>query len=158
MFAGMVGSVRSSLLHSDRCASRPASVEHVREHDNDLWEYSSHCLSAHVTKEMAAIKNLLPPMKCDTAKVRGQPPKTIEPPGEWLKNTCPGWKEKTVQVWYSTTTLNNNWMTTVIGWSRHVTGSSTLSLVGGRVPYLDRKIFLRSVLSTFGTKTFLFQH
>ena len=34
--------------------------------------------------------------------------------------------------------LNNNWMTAVIGRSRHVTGWATLRLVGGRIPDLHK--------------------
>ena len=57
--------------------------------------------------------------------------------------------------------LNNNWMTAVIGWSRHVTGWTTLWLVGGggveyktltemsyskiQVLYLDIKLTYRDV-------------
>ena len=36
--------------------------------------------------------------------------------------------------------LNNNWMTAVIGQSRHVTGWATLRLVGGGIPDLDRML------------------
>ena len=35
--------------------------------------------------------------------------------------------------------LNNNWMTAVIGLSRHVTGWTTLRLVGGRIEDLDQR-------------------
>ena len=36
--------------------------------------------------------------------------------------------------------FNNNWMTAVIGRSRHVTGWTTLWVVGGRIQDLDPKI------------------
>ena len=36
--------------------------------------------------------------------------------------------------------FNNNWMIAVNGWSRYVTGSATITLIQGRIPYLVRKV------------------
>ena len=42
-------------------------------------------------------------------------------------------KNISAQVSYSTPNLNTNWMTAVIGRSRHVTDWTILRLVGGRI-------------------------
>ena len=42
--------------------------------------------------------------------------------------------------------LNNNWMTAVISRSRHVTGQTTLRLVGGRIQHLDRHACYKLVI------------
>ena len=44
--------------------------------------------------------------------------------------------------------LNNNWMTAVIGRSRHVTGRTTLRLVWGRIQDLDRHACYELVIYT----------
>ena len=44
--------------------------------------------------------------------------------------------------------LNNNWMTVVISRSRHVTGRTTLRLVGGRIQHLDRHACNKLVICT----------
>ena len=48
--------------------------------------------------------------------------------------------------------LNNNWKTAVIGRSRHVTGWTTLRLVGGRIQDLDRWVYDKVIFQ----KSFLF--
>ena len=50
--------------------------------------------------------------------------------------------------------LNNNWMTAVIGWSRHLTGWTTLQLVGGRTQDLDLIFYVAKMTFYFAKMIF----